>query len=111
MRPVDCMNLAVKLCKAWHSQPNPPKVHVDGQRIHHYQVGLAGLVGGIAAYYDGDKKAGKNMMAFSAPLVVDDFADLVRDASNWYKRIKRQDNEISYLHNQLSYETLHRSNP
>jgi len=37
-----------KLVKTWNSQPNPPKVYVGGNRIHHGLVGvglgIAGLI-------------------------------------------------------------------
>ena len=44
---------AVAIGVAWNSQQNPPKVYVDGTRIHHYQVGgllaLLGLIFGSPA--------------------------------------------------------------
>ncbi len=31
---------ALSAGKLWSSQENPPKVHIEGIRIHHYQVGV-----------------------------------------------------------------------
>jgi len=30
--------------RLWNSQKNPPKVYINGTRIHHYQVGIGLLV-------------------------------------------------------------------
>ena len=47
------LSAAVAIGVAWNSQRNPPKVHVGGTRIHHYQVGgllaLLGLISGSPA--------------------------------------------------------------
>jgi len=80
---VDSLVSALALGKAWNSQKNPPKYYTtDGKRIHHYQIGLGGLLlSGILYYYGNNKegKLAKSIAGFSAGLVVDDFQDLKSD--------------------------------
>lgn len=57
---------------AWRAMPNPPKVRIGGNRIHHGLVGVLMLVGGaIAKRWD--------VAAAGAVLAADD----IDDASQW----------------------------
>ncbi len=68
----DGYELGDTLVKSWNSQPNPPKVYIDGYRIHHGLVGaILGLIGAII-----EKPA---LTGFGAKLAIDDIADI----PNW----------------------------
>lgn len=64
--------VAVIAVTAWRAMPNPPKVRVGGNRIHHGLVGMLMLVGGaLAKRWD--------VAAAGAVLAADD----IDDASQW----------------------------
>lgn len=86
MTLVESFLAAVGVGKMWNNQENPPKYYTnDGKRLHHYHLGLGGLLLGGILYYYGSKKQqelAKSIAGFSAGLVVDDFADLKNDLAN-----------------------------
>jgi hypothetical protein len=73
--------------KIWNNQENPPKYYTnDGKRLHHYHIGLGGLLlSGILYYYGNNKERNlaKNIAGFSAGLVADDFQDLKSDLTKY----------------------------
>jgi len=81
---------AMEVCKTWNKQKNPPKVYTNsGTRIHHYQVGLVGLVLSLLLNEFGDKndrKTASDVAGFSTGLVVDDFSDFIDDAIKFLKK-------------------------
>ena len=81
---------ALKICKIWNKQKNPPKVYAnDGTRIHHYQVGLFGLAVSLVLKKIGDKnerKIAQDIAGFSTGLLVDDFNDFVDDTVKFLKK-------------------------
>jgi len=80
---VDSFVSALMIGKLWNSQKNPPKYYTEnGARLHHYQIGLGGLLLSGILYYYGDKKQrnlAKKIAGFSAGFVIDDFPDLKND--------------------------------
>lgn len=84
-------DLARKIGKDWKSQKNPPEVYTKGgTRIHHYHIGLGGLVLSEFIRYYGDKQEQKiadDVAGFSVGLVVDDIKDLVVDVINFAKKL------------------------
>jgi len=83
--------LARKIGKDWNKQKNPPKFYTeDGTRIHHYQIGLGGLVLSEAIRCFGDKqdqKIADDVAGFSTGLVADDFKDLAEDVINFLNKL------------------------
>lgn len=86
-------DLARKIGKDWNRQKNPPKFFTKGgTRIHHYHIGLGGLVlSEIIRYYGGkqEQKIADNVAGFSTGLVVDDMKDLVEDVIKFAKKLTR----------------------
>ena len=84
-------NLARKIGKDWNKQKNSPKFYTKGgTRIHHYHVGLVGLVLGEIIRYYGNKQEQKiadDIVGFSTGLVVDDINDLADDVINFAKKL------------------------
>jgi hypothetical protein len=83
---VESFLAAIGVGKIWNSQENPPKYYTDnGKRLHHYHLGLGGLLLSGVIYYYGSKKQrelAKTVAGFSAGLIVDDFTDLKNDLTN-----------------------------
>lgn len=68
----DGYELGDLLVKVWSSNSNPPKVYINGYRIHHGLVGAGLCIAGIIC----DRPA---MSGLGARLAIDDIADL----SDW----------------------------
>jgi len=84
-------DLSRKIGKDWNRQKNPPKFYTKGgTRIHHYHVGLGGLVLSEIIRYYGDnqeQKIADDIAGFSTGLVVDDMKDLVDAAIRFVKKL------------------------
>lgn len=83
MSPIESFLVALGIGRVWSNQQNPPKHYsADGQRVHHYHIGLLGLLGSGLLYLYGkrsDRKPAKNVAAFATGLIVDDYADFKKD--------------------------------
>lgn len=77
--------------KNWNSQTNPPKVYIEGNRIHHGFVGFAstalGFVGLITSALSDDKKTQTAIANVSGLLIgvgVRLMEDDMADVNDWF---------------------------
>ena len=91
--------LADEAVKKWNSQPNPPKVYIDGNRTHHGFLGLCCVIGGgiglVASTLSDNKKTTSAtldlsglLLGLGTRLMIDD----IKDARDWFNFEKDNSN-------------------
>jgi hypothetical protein len=84
-------SLADKIVKQWNAQPNPPKVYINDNRIHHGYVGFVstalGFIGLLLSALEDDHKT-RNVIANASGLLLGAgvrlMEDDIADANDWF---------------------------